>query len=222
MGINNKISLIIFDMDGLMFDTERLNVETWIKAGETAGIKIKKQIVLESTGLDIQGAERVFKKYLGDDFPYHQMRDLRLAYLRDYIEKNGVPLKKGLYELLEYLVDKPVFKAVATSTERERTEFYLEAAGIRQEFDVIICGEDVSKGKPHPDIFLAAARKLNSKNEECLVLEDSKKGIIAALKANMMPVLVSDSRVLEDFDGKAVKHFQNLLEVKQFLEGSNL
>jgi HAD superfamily hydrolase (TIGR01509 family) len=220
-----QISLIIFDMDGLMFETETLAIQTWTKAGRTVGIEISEQIVLESIGLDIHGAEKVFKKYFGDNFPYYQLRDLRLAYTENYIEENGVPVKKGLYKLLKFLNETSLSKAVATSTERERAEKLLEIANIKDEFDVIICGDDVLKGKPEPDIFLEAARKLNCKTDECLVLEDSLNGILAASKANMRSIFVSDKETLKSFEGIQgipLKEFTSLFEVNHFLEELNL
>lgn len=219
----NKISLIIFDMDGLMFDTERLAIYTWIKAGQSFGIHIPESIVVESIGRDIQGAEKVFKKHLGQDFPYHEIRSLRLKYAHDYIDENGIPGKKGLYELLEFLDQKPVLKAVATSTERERTEHLLLSAGVKDAFDVIICGDDVGNGKPEPDIFLAAARKLNCKKNESVVLEDSSNGIIAASRANMIPFLVFDIKKPErKIEKLAKKTFNSLLEVRDYLQKMDL
>lgn len=206
-------------MDGLMFNTESLAIYTWIEAGESYGIHISESIVVESIGLDIQGAEKVFKKHLGEDFPYHEIRNLRLKYARDYIDENGIPVKKGLQELLDFLDQKPVLKAVATSTERERTEHLLLSAGVKDKFDVVICGDDVSNGKPEPDIFLAAARELNCKKDECVVLEDSANGIIAASRANMIPFLVFDIEKPDKTIKKlAKKSFNSLLEVRDYFQ----
>lgn len=111
MSFINRISLVIFDMDGLMFDTESLTVYTRVKAGKSYGINISESIVLESIGHDIQGAEKVFKKHLGDDFPYNEIRSLRLKYTHDCINKKGIPVKKGLYELLKFLRSSPYTSA---------------------------------------------------------------------------------------------------------------
>ncbi len=219
MGCVNRISLVIFDMDGLMFDTESLAIHTWKKAGKSYGIPISESIVIESIGLDIQGAEKVFKKHLGENFPYHEIRSLRLKYAHDYINDNGIPVKKGLYELIEFLEQKPVLKAVATSTERERTEHLLRSVGLIDQFDLVICGDEVSKGKPEPDIFFAAAKKLNCKNNESVVLEDSTNGIIAASRANMVPFLVFDRKKPDmDVEKLAKKTFNSLLEVRDYFQ----
>lgn len=218
----SKISLVIFDMDGLMFDTERLAISAWEKAGKNVGIDISEHIIIETIGLDVHGAEKVFKRHLGDIFPFSEARKLRIEYAKEFIEQNGVPVKKGLYELLEFLDQNPVLKAVATSTERERTEKLLSSAQIKDKFDIIICGDDISKGKPEPDIFLAVARKLGCNPQECLVLEDSENGIIAASKANMMPVLIPDIKnPSKEIEKLAVKKFNSLLDVKEFIETLN-
>ncbi|HHY00033.1 MAG TPA: HAD family phosphatase [Methanothermobacter sp.] len=215
----NKISLVIFDMDGLMFDTERLAIYTWIKAGESYGIHISDSLVVKSIGLDIQGAEKVFKKHLGENFPYHEIRSLRLKYAHDHVNENGIPVKKGLYELIEFLEQKTVLKAVATSTERQRTEHLLRSAGLIDKFDLIICGDEVSNGKPEPDIFLAAARKLNCKSNESVVLEDSANGIIAASRAYMVPFLVFDIKKPDkNIEKLAQKTFNSLLEVRDYFQ----
>ncbi|MDD3753332.1 MAG: HAD family phosphatase [Methanobacterium sp.] len=219
MGFVNRISLVIFDMDGLMFDTERLVIYTWIKAGKSYGIHISDSLVVKSIGLDIQGAEKVFKKHLGENFPYHEIRSLRLKYAHDYVNENGIPVKKGLYELIEFLEQKTVLKAVATSTERQRTEHLLRSAGLIDKFDLVICGDEVSNGKPEPDIFLAAARKLNCKSNESVVLEDSANGIIAASRAYMVPFLVFDIKKPDkNIEKLAQKTFNSLLEVRDYFQ----
>lgn len=215
----NKISLVIFDMDGLMFDTEKLAISAWIKAGKSFDINIPESVVIKTIGLDANGAEKVFKKHLGDSFTFFDIRKLRIEYAKDFIEKNGIPIKKGLYELLEFLDEKPVLKAVATSTERERAEMLLSSANIKDKFNIIICGDDISQGKPEPDIFLAVARKLGCNPQECLVLEDSENGIIAASKANMMPILIPDIKNPSiEIEKLAAKKFNSLIEVKEFIE----
>jgi beta-phosphoglucomutase-like phosphatase (HAD superfamily) len=99
----------------------------------------------------------------------------------------------------------------------------LSSTGVKDKFDVIVCGDDVSNGKPEPDIFLDAARKLNCKREECVVLEDSANGIIAASRANMVPLLIFDVKKPEkEIEKLAIKTFNSLLEVKEFFETLNL
>lgn len=215
----SEISLVIFDMDGLMFDTERLAIDAWKEAGKSVDIDISESIVIETIGLNIRSAEKVFKKHLGRSFPFSKVRELRIEYAKEFIEKNGIPTKTGLYELLEFLDETSLLKAVATSTERERTENLLSIAKVMDKFDIVICGDEISKSKPEPDIFLEVARQLGCNPKECLVLEDSENGIIAASKANMMPILIPDIKYPPiEVEKLATKKFNSLIDFKKFLE----
>ena len=213
-----KISLIIFDMDGLMFDTERIALQVWEKAGSDFGYKIEQPAVLEAIGADEKGTEKILKKYLGEEFPFHEVRKRRIEYFMQYIESHGIPVKDGLYELLEFLEQKSVFKAVATSTERERTERFLDLAGIKNKFDIIVCGDEVTRGKPDPEIYLTAAEKIGCTTDECIVLEDSEHGIMAAAGAGMLPVLIPDiKRPSKEVEKFLYREFESLSGVRDFL-----
>lgn len=211
------ISLVIFDMDGLMFDTERISVSAWQKAGERFGFDISPNIVLETLGLDLRKTEGVYRRHLGDSFPFSEAREFRIEYANRRVEESGVPVKEGLYELLEYLSAAGIPKAVATSTERARAEKYLTLAGVRDRFEAIVCGEDVEKGKPEPDIFLAAAQRLGIDPADCMVLEDSENGLTAAWKAGMRPLFVPDlRRPSPDVMARVFREFESLLRVRDY------
>lgn len=215
----NKISLVIFDMDGLMFDTERLSIPAWQYAGEHFGYKITLDAINRIVGVNLRSAEKIFKDYFGEDFPFYEARKLKMRCTDEYLEKNGMPVKAGLYELLDFLERESVLRSVATSTERERAKRYLSLAGIENRFNLIVCGDEVERSKPEPDIFLAAAKKLDCAPDECIVLEDSENGIIAASKAGMYPILVPDMRKPpEDVQKLVFKEFKSLFDVKAFLE----
>lgn len=213
-----KISLIIFDMDGLIFDTERIAISAWQKASKDFGYELNPEVIKNAIGLDFIETEKVFKNDFGNCFPYNNIKKQRIAYAVKEIEENGIPVKPGLYELLKYLRKTPILKAIATSTERERTEKYLRMAEIVDEFDTVVCREDVKKGKPEPDIFLEAAKRLNCSPLECIVLEDSESGLKAASKAGMLPVLIPDmKRPSVEVMGLVFREFRTLLEVKEFI-----
>lgn len=215
----NKILLVIFDMDGLMFDTERIAISAWDKAGKDFGVNIDSDMVIETIGLDIDGTRQVFQKYLRQGFPFDEVRKLRVKYALNYIEEHGIPVKEGLHELIEFLDENSILKAVATSTERYRAVKYLEFANIKDKFDIIVCGNEVNKGKPEPDIFLKAANMLNCCVEECIVLEDSENGIKAAASAGMLPIFIPDIRRPSNEAKKLIfKEFDSLLGVKDFLK----
>lgn len=214
-----KISAVIFDMDGVIFDTEKLGSILWKKASEEFGYPITDEVYKETIGVNIKETERIFKKYLGDNYPFDEIYKRKIQLTEDHIEKNGLPIKTGLFELLEFLEDKKVPKAIATSTERERALYLLKKADIDKRFEVIVCGDEVEKSKPEPDIFLLASQKLTVKPQECIVLEDSDNGILAAYRAGMIPILVLDyntpsSETLQ----RAYKVFNSLLEVREFLK----
>lgn len=215
-----KISLIIFDMDGLMFDTERISVEAWGKAGIEYGYNITPNDVIKITGMNLQGAEIVFKEIFGDLFPMNDVRQLKLKFASNIIDKIGVPVKIGLYELLDFLKQKQVLTAVATSTAKNDAEKLLKAAHIIDKFDLIICGDEVVEGKPNPGIFLRVAEKLKCRPEECIVFEDSENGIMAASRAKMIPIMIPDMKEpSEEIEKLAHRKFKTLLDAKKYLEG---
>lgn len=183
---------VIFDMDGLMFDTERLSCAMWKKAGAEKGYDIHESIFSEIIGSNVTETERIFKAQYGQDFPYHMLRKIRLHYTDLSLQKNGVPVKKGLFILLSFLKEKGMKRAVATSTNKARALEVISLAGILQDFDCIVGGDDVAKSKPEPDIFLETARRMNVDPAGCIVLEDSEKGVNAALAAGMYPVMIPD------------------------------
>lgn len=207
--VNNmkKLSLIIFDMDGLMFDTERLTISAWEKVGKDFGYELTPTITAGATGLNARDTVFYFKKYLGESFPYFDILKLKLKYVEKYIEQNGIPIKEGLYELLEFLEAKSVPKAVATSTEREKAEVCLSLAKVKDKFDLIVCGDEVLRGKPEPDIFLKAAKEMDCLPNECVVLEDSENGLKAASRAGMYPICI---RFKKAFKRSSKAHIQRI------------
>lgn len=214
-----KISAVIFDMDGVIFDTERLGSILWKKASEEFGYPITDEVYKETIGVNIRETERIFKKYLGENYPFDEIYKRKIQLTEEYIEKNGLPIKTGLFEILEFLESKKIPKAIATSTERERALYLLKKAEIDKRFEVIVCGDEVEKSKPEPDIFLLASQKLMVNPQECIVLEDSDNGISAAYKAGMIPILVLDYNTPSPETLKrAYKVFNSLLEVREFLK----
>ena len=183
---------IIFDMDGLMFDTERLVIKAWDFAGKQMGCSITKDIVIKTLGLNTENTRRVFIEHLGNNFDFYVFRKIRVDYMTDYIDKNGIPIKTGLIELLDFLKSNHYKMTVATSTEKEKTEYYFKKANISYYFDDIVCGDMIERGKPEPDIYLKASKIIGVAPNECLALEDSPIGILSAYRAGMRPVMIPD------------------------------
>jgi len=193
---------IVFDMDGLMFDTERLINRGWYFAGRQAGYDITEETVFKTLGLDLGKTRRVFLEDLGEDLDFDAIDTVRVDFINDFIEKNGVPMKPGLIELLDFLKSNRYKMTVATSTDRKKAAHLFQKAGISPYFDDIVCGDMVEHGKPEPDIYLKACQLIGVAPGECLALEDSLMGIQSAYSAGMKPVMIPD---LVEPDSETIK-----------------
>jgi HAD superfamily hydrolase (TIGR01509 family) len=214
-----KIELVIFDMDGLMFDTEKLIFRTWKEACKKYNRKLNYRLFKETIGLDRIRTEEVYKKYYGGSFPFEKIINEAIRFNENHIRSEGVPLKDGLFELLEYIKGRQLKMALATSTERNRTEMMLNLSDTKKYFNVITCGDEIVNGKPDPEIFLKTSQKINCPPENCMVLEDSENGIIAACRAGMLPIMVPDIiEPGEKIEAMLFKKFYSLKEVKDYFE----
>ncbi len=186
------IKAVIFDMDGLMIDTERLLVKYWLEAAHYYGYPMKREHILGIRSLAAKHAIPKLQAEIGDDFDYYKVRMLRLKLMNEHIEQYGVDEKPGLGELLDYLKEHQYLTAVATATDPERTQRYLGSLDRLRYFDQIVCASMVENGKPAPDIYIEAAARLQVSPAECMALEDSPNGILSAFRAGMKPVFVPD------------------------------
>ncbi|MDE6873001.1 MAG: HAD-IA family hydrolase [Lachnospiraceae bacterium] len=211
---------VIFDMDGLMFDTERVFVQAWDYAGEKIGIGKAGYMTLKTLGLNKKESEAVWKRDFGEAYDPEALRAYTKEFLSDYYANNKVPVKKGLYVLLEYLRQKGFRLAVASSSPRWEVERHLKDAGVFGYFGVVVCGDTVERSKPAPDIYLAACRKLGTAPEACYALEDSKNGLLSAHQAGCVALMVPDLwQPDEEVRLLAAGIFDDLEKVKQYLEG---
>lgn len=182
---------ILFDMDGLMFDTERIGLQGWLEAGRQLNIPVTEELVAQFRGTGISQCREIFNSRIPGEL-YDRARKIRHDFADIYIRKNGLPVKPGLYELLNWLRDRKIPAALATSTGREKTLGYLEEAGVKAHFSALVFGTEVPNPKPAPDIFLAAAEQLRAEPGKCVVLEDSFNGLCAAKAAGCFAVVVPD------------------------------
>lgn len=187
-----KINAVVFDMDGLMLDTEwttyRLSRENAAKMGYAITLDLFKQTV----GKRSPDTKLFYKSIFGDEFDFDRLRRMNLDGFWKFVEENGVPKKPGIDELLAYLQDNGINCAVASSTSREVAEDLLKRAGIYKYFSAGVFGNMVANGKPAPDIFIEAAKRLGIPCNECMCLEDSHNGIRAGCSAGMVTVMVPD------------------------------
>lgn len=187
-----KIKGLIFDMDGTMFDTEKISLAAMEHLAKEYGIRLSRETMLSFMGLPGEKIRQRYLELFGADFDYAGYRQQKIDYQDAVIQREGVPVKAGLLPLLQYAGAKGIPCAVATSTNRERAEDLIHRAGVRDYFDAVVCGEDVVCGKPAPDIFLFAARKLGVSPADCMGIEDSRNGILAVHRAGMFAALVPD------------------------------
>lgn len=188
----NQIKLVIFDMDGTIFDTERLGIEGWKYAFEHFGLPVPMRTLIKKIGLNSVDSRKLFDEEVKSEFDYKAVKEVKREYVINHIKEYGTPLKQGLIELLDFLDKNNIKKVVATSRSKKMTSFYLAESKIEDRFDEIITGDMLRRGKPNPDIFLYASKMLDIAPENCIVLEDSLNGIMAAVNAKMIPIMIPD------------------------------
>ena len=214
-----KKELVIFDMDGLIFDTERIYYKAWQESAATHGYHISWEIYAQIVARNSRYIEKVLKEILGEALPYDAICERKRAISDHMIAEEGIVKKEGLLELLDYLDKQGIKKAVATSSMREKALNYLELGEIKERFDWIICGSDVEESKPNPEIFLKVAAHFGIEPKHCMVLEDSRLGIQAAKAAGMTGIFIPDLvQADEEILGNASGQVTCLKEVITLLE----
>ena len=184
----------LFDMDGLVLDTEKVYHKVWKAAGKAYGYDVTEEMVSSLMGGGYDNTKAMFERIFGKDFPFDKVRKLRTEMLEEVFRKEPPEVKPGFKELISCLKETGRKTALATSTERERAMRLLVSAGIPEDtFDETVCGDEVSESKPNPEIFLKAAKKIDVPISKCLVFEDSFNGIRAANAAGAMPIMVPDT-----------------------------
>ncbi len=185
------VSAVIFDMDGLMFDTERLARDAWRRAMTEHGYTLDDDVYLGAVGRTVEGACGVFVDALGPGLPIADIEAAKARYLREMLEP-GPPLKHGLLAFLDGLEALGLPRAVASATVRGEVERRLARVGLLRRFGAVVGGDEVARGKPAPDLFLLAAERLGASPAGCVVFEDSEAGVKAAVAAGMAVVVVPD------------------------------
>ena len=188
----DDIHAVIFDMDGLLLDSERVALATVAEAAAELGVTWRYEVGLALVGLNSKDGPAVIRQHLGEDYPTAALYDTFGRLYEMAIAEGRIPLKGGVTALFDVLDTLGLGRVVATSTRRSRAEPKLAAVGLLPRVHGMVCGDEVSRGKPAPDIFLAAAARLGVAVANCLVLEDSNAGVRGALAAGARVVMVPD------------------------------
>ncbi len=186
------IKAVIFDLDGLILDTEKLLVKFWCQAANEAGFPMQTEHALHIRSLGRKFAIPYLSEVFGPEFDYINIRSRRMELMAEHIHEHGLEKKPGLEELLNFLQKNRIPAAVATATDKLRAEKYLQQTGLLHYFSSVICAAMVENGKPKPDIYLFAASRLGLKPQECMALEDSPNGVRAASSAGCVTVMIPD------------------------------
>lgn len=216
------IKAVIFDMDGLMINSERVTFEGYQKVMSSMGMNITEEFYKTLLGKTLKTSEDLFHQVYGHDFPMSEVIIQVHQYMAHRFDEEGVPIKPGLLQLLSYLKDHHYQTMVATSSQRSRVNHILDIAHLTQYFDNSICGDEVAKGKPNPEIFLKACEKLGVQPHEALVLEDSEAGIQAAYSGNIKVICIPDMKYPEaDYQKMTTCILDSLDQVIDYLKKEN-
>lgn len=213
------IKAIIFDMDGLMIDSERVTFECYQEILKGMNLTMDEEFYKTLLGKPLKGIYQRFYDVYGNDFPIEDVIKDVHALMAKRFETEGVPIKTGLKSLLEYLKENNYKTIVATSSNRDRVDTILSQAQITDYFDDSICGDEVTKGKPNPEVFLKSCQKLGVNVDEAIVLEDSEAGIQASYDANIKVICIPDMKYPEkQYEEKTFKILKDLTEVTAYLK----
>lgn len=209
---------VVFDMDGVIFDSERAVMNCWLELAQKYDIKDIEKPYFACVGTTMTRTREIMLETYGEDFPYDEYaRESSLMYHEKY-DGGKLPMKPGVMELLSYLKEKGKKIALASSTRRETVTNQLRWAGIIDYFDVIICGDMVARSKPAPDIFIKACQELGVSPENTYAIEDSYNGIRAAHAGQLRPIMVPDLLEANDeMRGMAECVCDNLNDVIDYL-----
>jgi len=183
---------VLFDLDGLLIDTERMVMAAFREVLGEMALPFEEALFARLMGLTSQDSTRILESVFGTDFPLEAFRARTSRCYEAAVREQGIPLRPGATEVLDAVAEHGTPYACATSSAAERARWKLERAGIGGRFDTLVGGDDVARGKPAPDIFLEASRRLGIAPRSCLVLEDSPAGVRAAAAAGMRVILVPD------------------------------
>lgn len=210
---------VIFDMDGIIFDSERAVLECWMEIAAEYGFTDFTEIYPRCIGANAASTKKVFMDFYGPDFPFETYKEERARRYHERYDNGRLPLKPGIKELLEYLKENNYLIGLASSTRSAVVIPQLRDAGLLSYFTDLTCGDMVARSKPEPDIFLKSCENLGVEPRQAIIIEDSYNGIRAAHRAGATPVMVPDMLEPDDEMRRLASHiFSSLLEVRDWLQ----
>ena len=192
MDDGSMIEAIVFDMDGIMFDSERIVQRSWEEAGNQLGLEHMGETIYHTLGMNLAGRNHYFRNTIAKDFPCEEFAKQARIWFYKIVNEEGLPMKNGARELLEYGKANGYRMAIATSSRREYALKNLKAAKIYDFFDAGVFGDMVQHAKPNPEIYLKACDSIGAAPANCIALEDAPAGIRAAYAAGMKPIMIPD------------------------------
>ncbi len=219
--MGKQVQAVIFDMDGVIFDSERLVIECWEEVAAKHNIPDIVEICMRVQGNNREETGKRFREKYGKDFPYETYKKEVTALFLDRYGEGRLPMKPGVVEILKELRRNNIPLALASSTRSDIVKLEMAEANLLPYFDAVLGGDMVPHSKPEPDIFLAAAAALQVEPKCCYVLEDSHNGIRAAYRAGMHPIMVPDmQKPTEEIRGIAEAVAENLPAALEYLLAS--
>lgn len=215
------LKAVVFDMDGVIFDSEKLYRKHWMISAKEYGIPedTMRELCNLIAGATKENNEKLMKSRFGEDFDYMRFRGKTMDRMDEDIAQNGLDLKPGVKEFFAFLKERGYKIGLATSTQRERAQKNLNNAGILDVFDASVFGGMVKRGKPFPDIYLQACKELGVQPAEAMGVEDSINGVKSSKEAGLYTVMVIDLILpTEEIRQMADGIYDSLFEVMEFME----
>lgn len=214
-----KYEAVVFDMDGVIFDSERAVMDCWVELAAKYQIADIESAVLACTGTTMARTREIMLTRYGSDFPYDEYEKEASRMYHEKYDGGRLPVKPGVKELLSYLKEHGKKIALASSTRKRTVISQLTDAGLLDFFDQVICGDMVERSKPAPDIFLKACEALHTAPECSYAIEDSYNGIRSAYAGGLRPVMVPDLLPADDeMEQLAEVILDDLLKVRDYLQ----
>ncbi len=217
---NLTLEAVVFDVDGVLFDTERLTHRTWLEVSAQMGWPQVGEHYLEFVGQNRTDIRQKMTALFGPKFPQEEFLLTCSQHSQEWMEREGVPMKPGVREILDFLKQRRIPTALATSTGVERTQRRMELTGLGGYFQAMITGDQVEHSKPDPEIYLLACQALGTVPEHTLAVEDSRNGILSASAAGMPTVMVPDMiPPTPELEALLWRRCASLLELRDTLQG---